>query len=33
MYSLLCIAILRIVLKDTAYYISKYTSKLINMKG
>jgi len=33
MYSLLCIAILRIVLKDIAYYISKYTSKLINMKG
>jgi len=33
MYSLLCIVILRIILKDIAYYISKYTSKLINMKG
>ena len=33
MYSLLCIAILRIVLIEIVHYITQYRLKLINMKG
>ena len=33
MYSLLCIAILRIVIIQVVHYITQYRLKLINMKG
>ena len=33
MYSLLCIAILRVVIIQVVHYITKYRLKLLNMKG